>query len=66
MIIGNFALENPTMVYMAYWMDWTIIYRTDEEMRSMANEVGCENFTLHRDETGIQIFMHIKKRAADG
>jgi extracellular factor (EF) 3-hydroxypalmitic acid methyl ester biosynthesis protein len=66
MIIGNFAPENPTMVYMAYWMDWTIIYRSENEMLELASELEGAVASTQRDETGVQILLHIKKQAEDG
>ncbi len=66
MIIGNFAYENPSFFYMAYWMDWTIIYRSDEEMLGLAEGLPGAAASVHRDETGIQIFLHIRKQKADG
>lgn len=65
MIIGNFAFENPSMQYMAYWMDWTIVYRSEEEMFALASELEGACSAVYRDETGIQIFLSIKKRIDD-
>ena len=65
MIIGNFLAEHPTMIYMAYWMDWMLIYRTEEEMLELAADIdGAETIVRH-DATGIQLFLQIRKPAVD-
>lgn len=61
MIVGNFSPRNPTMTYMAYWMDWTIIYRSDDEMLALADELPGAVTTVTHDETGIQLLLHVRK-----
>ncbi len=63
MIIGNFFVENPTMIYMAYWMDWTILYRTEEDMLALAEDLEGATASIERDATGIQLFLKIRKAA---
>lgn len=66
MIIGNFSTENPTSIYMAYWMDWTIIYRTVSEMQELIADLDDAAATVQRDATGIQLFLRIQKPARHG
>lgn len=65
MIIGNFLAEHPTMVYMAYWMDWMLIYRTEEEMLELAADIDGAEATVRSDATGIQLFLQVRKPAVD-
>ena len=65
MIIGNFLAEHPTMIYMAYWMDWMLIYRTEEEMLELAVDIDGAERIVRSDATGIQLFLQIRKPAVE-
>ena len=60
-LVGNFSVDNPTREYMAYWMDWTILYRTRSDMLSIAAEAGCAEPSVDGDDTGIQLLLRMKK-----
>lgn len=62
MIIGNFANENPTKTFMDYWMDWPLIYRSEEDMLHMASKVNQTNEFVERDNSGIQMYLHMQKK----
>lgn len=63
MIIGNFHSDNPTRNFMAYWLDWNIIYRTDTELAELATDLEGAEVATELDETGIQIFLRIRRRS---
>lgn len=62
MVIGNFANENPSACFMAYWMDWPIIYRSQEDMLNLAAKVPDIEAELYRDDSGIQMFLELRKK----
>jgi extracellular factor (EF) 3-hydroxypalmitic acid methyl ester biosynthesis protein len=66
MIIGNFHVQNPTMYYMAYWLDWSIIYRTEEDLLALAGPLKGADLSVRFDDTGIQMFLVVKKQVGDG
>jgi hypothetical protein len=63
MVIGNFSINNPTKTYMAYWMDWAIIYRSEKDMLLLVEDLNCEDPKVEVDGTGIQLFLRIRKGA---
>ncbi len=61
MIIGNFHVSNPSKIYMEYWGDWVLYYRTEEEFLNLLKiEQGVEK-SVTFDDTGIQMFLRIKR-----
>lgn len=65
MAIGNLYAKNPNRWFMEYWLDWKIFLRTGEEFLELAADLpGAESEILF-DETGIQMFLHVRKRKAD-
>lgn len=65
MMIGNFSTESPTTTFMAYWMDWTIIYRTPEELEQLARVLPGAKTRVQTDATGIQLMLRIEKPESD-
>lgn len=63
-VVGNFSVDNPTMTYMAYWMDWTIIYRSRDDMLSLAADLDGVESSVESDETGIQLLLRVRKPLA--
>jgi len=61
MVIGNFSTENPSRVFMEYWMDWKIILRSPQSMRRLAEGLPGAEVDLVCDQTGIQMLMRIRK-----
>jgi len=66
LVIGNFSTHNPTLYYMAYWLDWSILHRTEEELVALAAELPGATTSVEYDETGIQMFLRIQKRGSNG
>ena len=66
LIIGNFHIQNPTMYYMAYWLDWSIFYRTEQDLVAIASELAGADTQITFDTTGIQMFLRVRKEYADG
>lgn len=52
LIVGNFHRNNPDRVFMEYWCDWVLFYRSEEEfleIASDANPAGPRVFFLNQD-----------------
>jgi extracellular factor (EF) 3-hydroxypalmitic acid methyl ester biosynthesis protein len=63
MIIGNFHVGNPTRWYMDYWMDWTLIYRTEDEFLALARDLPGAECSVSFEETRSQMFLSVRKAA---
>ncbi|MFH2008910.1 MAG: class I SAM-dependent methyltransferase [bacterium] len=63
LIVGNFHVNNPTRQYMAYWMDWTLIYRTENGFRDLAADLAGAEVDCGFEDTRSQMFLTIRKPA---
>jgi len=63
MVIGNFHTSNASRVYMEYWLDWVLYYRNEEEFLDLLQGVDDAEATVLFENTGSQMFLHVKKRA---
>lgn len=61
LLIGNFHQNNPSRIYMEYWMDWVIYYRDEAEFLELASELPGADATLTAEETGSQMFLQVRK-----
>jgi len=64
MVLGNFHTSNPSRYYMEYWCDWVLNLRTEEEFTALAAILPSENRPIIFEDTGSQMFLHIKKPAS--
>jgi len=46
---------------MEYWVDWVLFHRTEEEFRSLLDSRSPAQTAVLYDDTGSQMFLHIKK-----
>lgn len=63
LLIGNYHVGNPTRHYMAYWMDWVLYYRTEEEFLDLGEGLPGAKLSLTFDETRAQMFLQVDKEA---
>lgn len=63
LIVGNFHISNQTRVYMDYWMDWVLFYRTEREMLELAADLPGAKASVMFEETGSQLFLRVEKRS---
>jgi extracellular factor (EF) 3-hydroxypalmitic acid methyl ester biosynthesis protein len=63
LLIGNFHANNPNRYYMEYWMDWVVYYRTEEAFADLLDDIRDAESTIFFDETGIQMFLNVRKLA---
>ncbi len=61
MVVGNFHVSNPTRIYMEYWGDWVLYYRTEEEFNNLFESGTEATKSVTFDETDIQMFLQIQK-----
>lgn len=61
LVIGNFHISNPSKYYMEYWLDWTLFYRTEQQLLDLLKGVESAEAKVLFEETGSQMFLHIKK-----
>ncbi|HHT9121785.1 MAG TPA: class I SAM-dependent methyltransferase [Candidatus Wunengus sp. YC63] len=62
LVVGNFSHNNPTRDYMEILGGWVLIYRSTEELRSLARSIGIENsrIKIYKETEGVNLFLHIK------
>jgi extracellular factor (EF) 3-hydroxypalmitic acid methyl ester biosynthesis protein len=61
LVVGNFHVSNPSKYYMAYWGSWHLILRTEEDLKSLIQQPPSGKSSVLYDDTGIQMFLCIKK-----
>lgn len=62
-VIGNYHVSNPNRYYMAYWLDWALYYRTEQEMLEMTARLPGASGSVGFDDTGSQMFLKVRKGA---
>jgi len=65
MIIGNFHVSNPSRIYMEYWLDWVLYYRTEQEFKDLLSSESAAEVSVFFENTGSQMFLHVKKSKSD-
>jgi len=66
MVIGNFHPSNTSRIFMDFWLDWVLIYRTEREFRDLAKDLPGAKISVTSDSTGIQLFLHVTKGRSGG
>ena len=61
MVVGNFHVSNPSRYYMEYWLDWVLYYRTEAGFRSLLRNASSAETNIFFDNTGVQMFLRVKK-----
>jgi extracellular factor (EF) 3-hydroxypalmitic acid methyl ester biosynthesis protein len=60
MVIGNFHVSNPSKYYMAYWLDWVLYYRKQSDLKNLLRDASAKTDVFF-DDTGVQMFLHVRK-----
>lgn len=64
LIATNVHANNPARHWMEFVVDWHLVYRDDEQFRGLAPEgFDSKNAEVICDETGVNIFMKVRKPA---
>lgn len=61
LVIGNFHISNPTRLYMEYWMDWVLLYRSEDEFRELAEGLEGAQTSVVFEDTRSQMFLCVRK-----
>lgn len=61
MVIGNMVSGSSSQFYMEYWLDWKILYRSEEDLRLLAKDLPDAKVTVSHDGTGIQMLLILEK-----
>ena len=61
LVIGNFHPRNPTRIYMEYWMDWVLCYRTEDELMQLADRLPGAIPALSFDDSGCQMTLRVRR-----
>lgn len=64
-VLGNFHVSNPSKYYMEYWLDWVLYYRTERDMENLAKDMPSARPEVFFDDTGVQLFLNVKKQGFD-
>jgi len=62
-IIGNFHVSNPSRVFMEYWLDWVLYYRSESDFIELIDPEWKTEYSVSFENTKAQMFLHIKKLA---
>jgi extracellular factor (EF) 3-hydroxypalmitic acid methyl ester biosynthesis protein len=59
MLVGNFAADNPSRVFMEWFGDWPLIHRTEREFLALFQQAGLDGSDLRveREEPGGSILL---------
>lgn len=60
LIIGNFSNSSLGQITMDIALDWHLIYRSSENLKSLFGSIG-NNFYIESEKEGINLFCHISK-----
>lgn len=62
LLVTNVHSNNPLRYGMEHLLDWHLIYRDEKEIRALTPEEAMdENVSVHADETGVNLFLKIRK-----
>jgi ubiquinone/menaquinone biosynthesis C-methylase UbiE len=58
----NIKKENPYQVWQEYLADWKLVYRNEDEIRSLLTGAGFpnESITVEKDATGLTLLVSVK------
>ena len=62
-VIGNFAVGNPTEGYMELFTGWYLHHRSPEQLIKLAQDAGIDSIgriTVDQEEVGVNLFLRIQ------
>jgi hypothetical protein len=66
LLISTNVAENPARSEMECFLEWHVIHRTAQQMRTLSPErVHPDNVTLKQDVTGGNVFLEIRKPSSE-
>lgn len=63
LLLGNVASHNPSRWTMEYFVDWSVIHRSPEELQSLAAGLAPApaGIRVEAEPSGINLFLHVVK-----
>jgi extracellular factor (EF) 3-hydroxypalmitic acid methyl ester biosynthesis protein len=63
LFVGNYHSGTPTRYHMAYWADWSLVYRTEEALLALADglEPAPASCSIEFDDSRCQMFLKIRR-----
>jgi extracellular factor (EF) 3-hydroxypalmitic acid methyl ester biosynthesis protein len=61
LVIGNFHQGNPSRCYMEYWMDWVLLYRSEEQLLDLAAGLPGARAQISFEATRSQMFLEVQR-----
>ena len=61
LVVGNFHVGCKTRRYLEYWMDWVLLYRSEDEMHALAAGLPGASASVVFEETRSQMFLVVRK-----
>jgi extracellular factor (EF) 3-hydroxypalmitic acid methyl ester biosynthesis protein len=63
LIATNVHPSNPTRYFMEHIAEWHLIYRGEDDMKSLSPRMDCRTYL---DSTGVNVFLEIRKKEGEG
>ncbi|MEW5739777.1 MAG: class I SAM-dependent methyltransferase [Myxococcota bacterium] len=60
-LVGNYHVANRSRYYMAYWLDWNLYYRTEDEMMALGQALPGARVSVELDDSRCQMFLKVEK-----
>ncbi len=63
LLIGNFAIGQPSRWFMEYCSEWFLIHRTPEQLMSLGEAAGAERraMSIMAEPSGINLFLDVRR-----
>jgi extracellular factor (EF) 3-hydroxypalmitic acid methyl ester biosynthesis protein len=61
LLVGNYHVQNPSRVYMEYWLDWSLYHRTEGSFLELADGLPAARREVTFEETGCQMFLRLER-----
>lgn len=63
LVIGNFAIGNPTRAYMELFGEWYLQHRSEADLLRLARAIGGGDVRarVDREDAGVNLFLHIAR-----
>lgn len=59
--VGNFHVSSPSRYYMDYWLDWSIVYRSEHDMLDLVTKESIQDATVLFDDSKVQMILRATK-----
>ncbi|HXJ57083.1 MAG TPA: class I SAM-dependent methyltransferase [Verrucomicrobiae bacterium] len=61
LVVTNVEPSNPIRHWLAYILDWHLIYRNAKQLLQLCPEPLAENSRIRSDPTGVNLFMEVRR-----